>query len=347
MTIPAKRLFIVIILLLFLGGCAVPLVIQPTPSWAEETLEELTLREKIAQMIFYYMDMSFLNEESEKWQEIKELIETDGIGGIHLWRGDAGTSLTMMNQMQHMSKVPILFDADLEYGLHHRFPGGTPLPSMMAIAATGDPYYAYEAGKITAIEGRSVGISLALCPVVDVNNNPVNPIINTRSFGEDPEIVAEFASQFIRGMKDHGMATTAKHFPGHGDTETDSHTSLAAIPSDPDRLREVELFPFQRAIEDGVDLMMIAHVHAPDYQPHAGTPATLSPFWIKEVLRNRMGFKGAIITDSMGMGGVTRNYTDAYALVATINAGIDLILQNYNFKQTVDTVEDAVKKWYY
>lgn len=339
----AKKMSIVIILLLFIGSCTAPLVIQPTPSWAEKTLDELTLREKIAQMMFYYMDMTFLNEESVKWKEIKELIKTDGIGGIHLWRGDAGTSLTMMNQMQRMSKVPILFDADLEYGLHHRFPGGTPLPPMMAIAATGDPHYAYEAGKITAIEGRAVGISLALAPVVDVNNNPANPIINTRSFGEDPEMVVKFATEFIRGLKDYGMASTAKHFPGHGDTETDSHTSLAAIPSDSHRLQEIELFPFQKVIDDGVDLVMIAHIHAPDYQPHAGTPATLSPFWIKEVLRNKMGFKGAIITDAMGMGGVTRNYTDVYALVATINSGIDLILQNNNFKRSIDTVEDAVK----
>ena len=338
-----KRIVLLTGLLLF-TSCAALSVFGGEGAWARATLRKLTLREKIAQMMLYYMNMHYLNDDSEQWREIVELIESDGIGGIHLWYGDAGTSLTMRNRMQRASKVPILFDADIERGLHQRFPEGTPLPVLMAQAATGNPEYAYQAGRITAIEGRALGIDLNLMPVVDVNNNPANPIINIRSYGEDPDMVIEFSSAFIKGMRDYGMPGTAKHFPGHGDTETDSHSNLAVIPSDSARLWSVELPPFIAAIEAGIDLVMMTHVQAPDYQTHAGTPATLSRFWVTEVLKKQLGFQGAVITDAMGMGGVTQNFSDAYALIEAINAGCDIIIQNYDFKNSVDVVEKAVKE---
>jgi beta-glucosidase-like glycosyl hydrolase/CubicO group peptidase (beta-lactamase class C family) len=339
-----RRISIALAAALFFSSCATLSVVGGEGAWARATLRKLTLREKIAQMMIYRMNMRFLNEESEQWQEIVELINTDGIGGIHLWAGDVGMSLTMMNQMQKMSKVPIIFDADIERGIQDRFPAGTPLPVLMAQTATGDPEYAYQAGRITALEGRALGIGLNLTPVVDVNNNPANPVINTRSFGEDPESVIEFSLAFIHGMRDHGMPGTAKHFPGHGDTETDSHTNLAVIPSDSSRLWSVELPPFIAAIEDGIDLVMMTHVQAPDYQTHAGTPATLSKFWVTDILRDQLGFKGAVITDAMGMGGITQNFSEAYALIEAINAGCDIIIQNYNFSNSVDIVEQAVKE---
>ncbi|PIZ69289.1 MAG: hypothetical protein COY19_02315, partial [Candidatus Marinimicrobia bacterium CG_4_10_14_0_2_um_filter_48_9] len=220
-----------------------------------------------------------------------------------------GEALTTLNTLQRKSKIPIIWDADLEYGLGWRVPGGTEIPYNMAIAATGDPQNAFIAGNITAIEGRAVGIQLGLVPVVDVNNNPENPIINTRSFGEDADLVATFSARYIAGMHAGGMAATAKHFPGHGDTGTDSHTRLATIPSDSARLWSVELPPFKAAIDAGVDLVMIAHLQAPDYQPQANLPATLSPFWIQEILRQKLGFQGVVISDAMSMGGITRNYT--------------------------------------
>ncbi len=338
-----KRIVLLTGLLLF-TSCAALSVMGGEGAWALATLRKLTLREKIAQVMLYRMNMHYLNDDSEQWREIVELIESDGIGGIHLWYGDTGTSLTMMNRMQRASKVPILFDADIERGLHQRFREGTPLPVLMAQAATGNPEYAYQAGRITAIEGRALGIGLNLMPVVDVNNNPANPIINVRSYGEDPDMVIEFSSAFIKGMRDHGMPGTAKHFPGHGDTETDSHSNLAVIPSDSARLWSVELPPFIAAIEAGIDLVMMTHVQAPDYQTHAGTPATLSRFWVTEVLKKQLGFQGAVITDAMSMGGVTQNFSDAYALIEAINAGCDIIIQNYSFKNSVDVVEKAVKE---
>ena len=335
---------LIIFLVTIFTGCVGPRQISQQKSWAELTLKELSLREKIAQMMVYHMNMRFLNEESPKWKEIKLLLETDGIGGIHIWFGDVGTSLTLLNQIQELSKVPVIVDADIEYGIQRRFPSGTDLPPLMAIAATNNPNYAYEAGKISAIEGRALGIHWNFSPVTDVNNNPNNPIINTRSFGEDPDDVGKYSVQYIKGLQEHGMLATAKHFPGHGDTETDSHTSLATIPSDSSRLWSLELKPFQTVIDAGVDAMMVAHVHAPDFQPNANYPATLSSFWVTDILRKKMGFKGVVVTDAMGMGGVSRNYSDSYALIHAINAGCDFILQNYNLKKSIDNVENAVKQ---
>lgn len=319
---------------------------EPRPiaydNWAESTLKQLSLREKIGQMMVYRMNMRFKDVSSEKWKEINSLIASDGIGTIHLWYGDAGSSLAMMNQMQSASKVPILFDADIEYGLNQRFPFGTDVPPLMAIAATGNPDNAYQVGKIIAKEARAVGVHWNLSPVVDVNNNSLNPIINTRSFGEDPDLVGIFGIALMKGLQDHGMLATAKHFPGHGDTETDSHSSLAMIPSDSARLWSVEIPPFKAMSEAGVDAIMVAHVHAPDYQPESEIPASMTPFWIQSVLREKLGFNGVVITDAMGMGGITKNYSDAYALIETINAGSDVIIQNYNLKGSIDKVEKAV-----
>ena len=339
-----KRLLLLIISIIFFNACAGPDQLSSQQSWAERTLNKLTLREKIAQMMVFHMNMRFLNEESLKWKEITSLLESDGIGGIHVWFGDAGTSLTLLNEIQRRSKVPVIVDADIEYGVQRRFPAGTDLPPLMAIAATGSTHYAYETGRIAALESRALGIHWNFSPVTDVNNNPNNPIINTRSFGEDPDEVGKYAVEFIRGLQDHGMLATAKHFPGHGDTETDSHTSLATIPSDSTRLWSLELKPFQIAINAGVDAVMVAHVHSPDLQPNANLPATLSPFWVSGVLREKMGFDGVIVTDAMTMGGVTRNYSDSYALIHAINAGCDFILQNYNVKKSIDVVEDAIQK---
>ena len=335
------RKFLLCLAMIFFA-CAGPVQFSSTKSWAEKTLSQLSLREKISQMMVVSINMQFMNYESKRWKEIQNYIKTDGIGVLHIWFGDAGSSLTMLNDMQQRSKVPILVDADIESGLGRRYPGSITLPPLMAIAATGDAAFAYEAGRISAEESRAVGIHFNLSPVVDVNNNPKNPIINTRSFGEDPDSVNRYSVEFIRGLQDHGMLATAKHFPGHGDTETDSHSALAQIPSDSTRLWQLELLPFKKAIDAGVEAVMVAHVNAPDYQQHAETPATLSKFWIQEVLKGKLGFEGAVITDAMRMGGIVKNYSDKYALIETINAGSDIIIQNMNLKRTIDIVEDAV-----
>ena len=332
----------ILCLALLISACAGPGEIVYDKTWAERTLKDLTLREKIAQMMVLSINMRFMNYESSQWQEIQSHLETDGIGVLHIWFGDAGSALTMLNEMQEKSKVPILVDADIESGLGRRYPGAVTLPPMMAIAATGNPQYAYEAGRIAAEESRGVGIHFNLSPVVDVNNNAKNPIINTRSFGEVVDSVNRYSVEYIRGLQDHGMLTTAKHFPGHGDTETDSHSALAQIPSDSTRLWTIELPPFKRAIDEGVDAVMVAHVNAPDFQDHAEDPASLSKFWLQDILRNQMNFNGVIITDAMRMGGIVKNYSDDYALLATVEAGSDIIIQNMNLKRSIDTIEKAV-----
>ena len=331
-----------LLIILPLAGCAHQGYWPQGKSWAEATLAQLTLRQKIAQMMITYMNMRFINSETDRWQELEDLIVTDGVGGIHLWYGEAGTSLTMMNQMQRLAKVPILFQGDLERGIGQRFPGATHLPPLMALAATGSPDNAYEAGRITALEGRAVGYRLNLGPIVDLNNNPANPIINVRAFGEDPGQVTEYATAYLKGMHDHGMAGTAKHFPGHGDTDVDSHIDIPTISSDSTRLWQFELAPYRPLIAAGVDAILTAHIQAPDFQPHGDTPATLSRFWITDILREQLGFQGAVVTDAMFMGAITENYSTAYALVEAINAGADIIIQNVDVRGAINIVETAV-----
>ena len=257
-------------------------------NWAEKTIKKLTLRQKIAQMMIYRMHLKYASITPQKWDEIKSLLDNDGIGGIHIWSGDGSSALSILNEIQRRSTIPIVIDADIERGLGQRFPSGTDFPPLMAITATGNPNNAYEVGAIVAKESRAAGVQWNLSPVVDVNNNPLNPIINTRSFSENPGIVSEYAAQYIRGLQENGMISTAKHFPGHGDTQTDSHSSLAMIPSDSSRLWSVELKPFIDVANAGVDAIMIAHVHAPDFQPESDIPATLSKFWVTDILKNKI-----------------------------------------------------------
>ncbi|MBT4713382.1 MAG: hypothetical protein HOB84_01250 [Candidatus Marinimicrobia bacterium] len=307
-----------------------PTSVDSSP-WVRTTLKKLSLRQKISQMMVYSMSLDYLPAESARWEEIENLLETDGIGFLHVWGGETASALTLLNEMQSRSIVPIMVQADLEYGLQARFGAGTQLPWPMALAATGDPKLAFEAGRITAEEGRALGVHLALAPVVDVNNNPSNPIINTRAFSEDPDEVSRYAISFMRGLQSQGMLSTAKHYPGHGDTQTDSHISLAKIPSDSARLWNVELKPFQAIIDAGVDLVMVGHLDAGDFQMEPGIPSSLSPYWLHDILRMKQGFKGAIITDAMAMGGITKHYPDRYALIQTIKAGSDIIIQNRNY----------------
>ncbi len=324
-------------------SCSPPPAMETEQSWAEQTLNELSLREKISQMLIYPMHLKFRNENSKQQKELIELVETDGIGGIHLWSGSSGLSVTMLNELQRKSKVPIIVDMDIEKGVAARFNSGTQVPVMMAIAATGDPQNAFDVGNIIAKEGRSVGVHWNLAPVVDVNINPDNPIINTRTFSDDPQVVAEYTAKFIEGMHSGGMITTAKHFPGHGDTQSDSHLNLTIIPSDSSRLWSVELAPFKAAIAAGVDAIMVGHLIAPDYQTNGTIPATFSKFWLQDILRGELGFTGAIITDAMDMKSITNNYSDDFALISAINAGCDVIIQNHKYKQSLDTIENAVK----
>ncbi len=331
-----------LLITLILYTCAAPTVNVDASPWAVKTLKKLTLRQKIAQMLVYHMNLDYRYANEKRWNEIQDIISADGMGSVLVWGGDATASLSILNDMQNQSELPILVQADLEYGLRGRFDVGTEIPWPMALAATGDPDLAYEAGRITAQEGRALGIHLALAPVVDVNNNPNNPIINRRAFSEEPDQVSRYATRFVEGLQKHGMLATAKHFPGHGDTQTDSHSRLAKIPDDSTRLWSIELKPFQAMIDAGVDVVMSGHLDAGEYQMEPGIPSSLSPFWLQDILRTRMGFKGVVITDAMAMGGIVNKFSDRYALIQTIKAGSDMIIQNYDYKGSIDFIEEAV-----
>ncbi len=309
--------------------------------WVEQTLRRMSLREKLGQLFFYYLDTDFKPEGDPELQAIVRLVTQHQVGGLHLWRGEPYATAHLTNRLQALSKLPLLFTADLENGMA-RF-RGTEFPTNMAIAATGNVDMAYEVGRHTAIEARALGIGLTFAPVVDINSNPENPIINVRAFGEEPETVARFAEAFLRGCRQEGLLTTAKHFPGHGDTRQDSHIELALIEADSARLEQLELVPFRRAIAAGVDFIMTAHVNVRGLNMNPYTPATLSPEILTRLLRERLQFDGVIITDAMHMWAITRSYTEAFATAAALNAGVDVILAQENIPELIADLERRVR----
>jgi beta-glucosidase-like glycosyl hydrolase/CubicO group peptidase (beta-lactamase class C family) len=310
--------------------------------WVEKTLGNMALPEKLGQMFFYHLEANFKTHDDPSWQMIQALVRTHHLGGVHLWRGEPYATAHLTNRLQKLAKIPLLFTADLEHGVA-RF-GGTDFPPNMAIGATGDPQVAYRMGLHTAREARALGIHLTFAPVADVNNNPLNPIINVRSFGEEPEMVARFTEAFIRGCRDGGLLTTAKHFPGHGDTAEDSHVELAYVAADSARLEQVELVPFRRAIAAGVDFIMTAHLNVRGVEMNPYDPATISPEIMTGLLRRRLQFEGVLITDGMRMWAMTHNYTDAYATVQAVKAAVDVILVQENIPEMIAELEKRVQK---
>ncbi|MEK7728236.1 MAG: glycoside hydrolase family 3 N-terminal domain-containing protein [candidate division KSB1 bacterium] len=308
--------------------------------WLEDTLARLTLREQLGQMFIYYLDANFKPAHDDEWRKVETLVREHHIGGLHLWNGEPYATAFMTNHLQALSNVPLFFSADLENG-GTRF-RGTRFPPNMALAATSDTSFAYEMGWHTACEARALGLNFNFAPVADVNNNPENPIINTRSFGEDPQDVAAFVAAHIRGSHDGNILCTAKHFPGHGDTKQDTHIALAYIASDSARLAQVELAPFRRAIATGVDAIMTAHLNVPSTRMNPYAPATMSPEIMTTLLREQLKFEGLVITDAMNMWAINRNYTPAFATAAAIQAGADLILAQDNIPTMILALEQLV-----
>src|SRR5918993_1424104 len=248
-----------------------------------------------------------------------------------------------LNRLQERSALPLLIGSDLEAGTAIRLNGGTPFPPNMGVGATSSDTDAYEIGRITALEGRAVGIHLAFAPVADVNNNPANPIINTRSFGEDPAAVGRLVAAEVRGLQEHGMLATAKHFPGHGDTGTDSHLALPVLVTNWARLDSVELVPFRSAIAAGVTGVMSAHIALPGIDGGLMRPTTVAPNILTGVLRDSLGFKGLVITDALNMGGIGNVY-GADAGVRAFLAGADLLLQPADPAAVINAMAAAVAR---
>ncbi|HEX8153434.1 MAG TPA: glycoside hydrolase family 3 protein [Thermoanaerobaculia bacterium] len=331
-------------------------------------LSELTLDEKIGQMFAYGAHANFMTESSPAYQQLMRQVRENKIGGVIWFASNVYETAWLTRHLQEAARVPLLISADLEGGIGMRFTDTTYWPRAMALGATGDPALAEAQGRITAIEAKLLGVNHILAPVADVNVDPDNPVINDRSFGEDPAAVGRFVAAFIRGVQSEGVLATAKHFPGHGDTHVDSHRSLPMLDVSRERLESVELRPFRAAIDAKVGSIMIGHLALPqidptpapprraedaaEHNPYAapgevtrdGTvPATLSPVLIKDVLRRDLGYEGLIITDAMDMGGILAHYDLGEAAIRAIEAGEDQILKYPGGDIPIQAVRDAVR----
>ena len=305
--------------------------------WAESTLKKLSLEEKVGQLFMIRVRAEFLNVASPDYLELRDTIRKYHIGsivmtvradGAFVYRNEPYEAANLLNRLQSESRLPLLVAADFERGLAMRLNGTTVFPHAMAFGAAGQLDYAEAFGRITAQEARAIGVQWNFFPIADVNSNPANPIINTRAFGEDPQQVGDLLTAYIRGARANGMLTTVKHFPGHGDTATDSHLGFARVTGDMTRLNSVELAPFRRGIEAGVDSVMVAHVTVPALEPDPNRVATTSPAIVNGLLKNQLRFKGVVVTDALDMGGLTRLYIADVGRTAVdaFKAGNDLLL---------------------
>jgi beta-N-acetylhexosaminidase len=309
--------------------------------WVEETLKNLSLRERLGQMLMTPVQVE--QATGGRLDDLKKLVAELGLGGVVVRGGSPEAVAALTNELQRAARVPVFVGADYERGLRMQMKSaGTPFTNNMGVAAAGDSRAAFEQGRITAEEGRAVGVNWLFGPVADLNNNPDNPVINVRSFGEDPKRVAEFVSAAVRGTREGGALSTAKHFPGHGDTAVDSHIGLPTIRADRARLDKLELVPFRAAISAGVDSVMTAHVALPALTGDE-LPATLSPKVTTELLRRELKFDGLVVTDSLGMGAITKGFPGGEASVRAVIAGADVALTPPDLKASLDALEAAVK----
>ena len=309
----------------------------------DAVLAGLSPRDKIAQLVVPWIAGTYAAFDDDAFKRMQEWVDSLHIGGLLVSVGSPLDEAAKLNRLQERSRLPLLIASDLEAGTSIRLNGGTPFPPNMGVAATGSDSDAYELGRITALEGRAVGLHLAFAPVADVNNNPANPIINIRSFGEDPETVGRLVAAEIRGIQEHGMLAGAKHFPGHGDTGTDSHITLAVSNANWARLDSVELVPFRSAIAAGVSSIMSAHIAMPGIDGGQLRPGTVVPSIITGILRDSLGFKGLVVTDALNMGGVANTY-GAEAGVRAFIAGADLLLQPADPRTAINAMAAAVAR---
>ncbi len=344
---------------------------RPSPEalkWADKELRRMSLDEKIGQLISVGINAKFLNQDTDAYRALKHQIEDNHIGGIILFRGPVYESVFLVNRMQQLARYPLLIAADLEAGAGMRFDDTVNFPWNMAVGATNNPDYARRQGEITAREARALGIHHVYAPVVDINNNAANPVINVRSYGEHPADVARFAAAFTEGAQKGGVIATAKHFPGHGDTAIDSHRGLPEINVGRERLNSVELVPFRAAIESGIGSIMVAHIGLPQIDPTlvkplpkekkigpldtdesaeivaevAAIPATVSPV-IGRMLRDDLKFEGLIVTDALSMSGLTIYFGQDEAAVRALEAGADMLLKPADPDAAFRGVREAVR----
>lgn len=305
------------------------------------SLKEMSLEEKVGQL---FVVPCCPTREEAHFEDLKRLIESCHIGGVIVKQGDRVSQIALLNRLQKKSKYPLLTMADYEWGLAMMMKSEAPHPKNAILGEIGDLELISEVGEKIAQDALSVGVALNLAPVVDVNSNPNNPIIGVRSFGEDPEWVAECSLAFIEGAKKAGGLTCAKHFPGHGDTDLDSHKALPILNHSMERLKQVELLPFQKGIEGGIDFIMVGHLLVPVID--AVYPATLSEKCVQKLLKEEMGFSGLVITDALNMKALSEYSPEEAAFLAR-KAGCDLLLYGTHISEKVDSLlRDQIPRAY-
>lgn len=334
-------------------GAATPLTAADA-KWVASTLASLTLREKVAQLIMPWVGGEYAAVGSPEFEQVRHWVQDDGVGALVLSIGEPLSYAAKLNELQSRAKVPLLVASDMENGTGMRMAniyalpsllpqgGGTQFPPVMGLGATGSEDLSFQLGQVLGREARAVGVHLNFGPVLDVNANPLNPVINTRSFGEDPALVTRLTGAYIRGARSAGLMTTGKHFPGHGDTDTDSHLDLPVIYATRAHLDSVDFPPFRAAVAEGVDAIMTAHIAVVGVEGSDAGPATLSHKFMSDVLRDEMHFGGLLFTDAMTMGGVAKRYGSSEPLIRALEAGADVLLMPRDVDSAIATVMDAI-----
>ncbi|MFL5485835.1 MAG: glycoside hydrolase family 3 protein [Gemmatimonadaceae bacterium] len=322
--------------------------------WVESTLASLSLREKVAQLIMPWVGGDYAAVGSPEFEQVRRWVQDDRVGGLVLSIGLPLSYAAKLNELQARARVPLLIASDMEngpgmrlgniYALPSLLPqgGGTTFPPVMALGAAGSEDLAYKLGQVLGTEARAIGVHMVFGPVLDVNSNPLNPIINTRSFGENPALVSRLATAYIRGARSTGLMSTGKHFPGHGDTDVDSHLDLPTIRADRAHLDSVDFPPFRNAVAEGIDAIMTAHIAVVGVEGDTAGPATLSHRFMTDVLRDEMHFGGVLFTDAMTMGGVAKRYGATEPLIKALEAGADVLLMPRDVTNAITTVTEAV-----
>ena len=309
----------------------------------DSILSGMSLEEKVGQLFVVRTPASFLNEQSPEYLRFTRLINNYHVGGLIFFRGDIYSQAVLTNKFQSMSDLPLWITQDMEFGAAMRVQGTTRFTPAMGIAATGNPENAFVKGQVTAREAKALGVHQVFAPVLDVNNNPQNPVINVRSFSADPEIVAEFGQAFIEGIESEGVLATAKHFPGHGDTDVDSHLALPTITHDYDRLNSIELVPFRATINNGLRSIMSAHIAFPNISENTGLPTTMDESILHRILVDSLNFDGLVVTDGLEMQGITNHHSPGEAVVMALNAGADMMLVSPDVETAIDEMIKAVQ----
>jgi beta-N-acetylhexosaminidase len=312
-------------------------------AWVDSTLASLSLEEKVGQMFSAFSYTLYVSQDHPDFEYIAHLVRTGKVGGVMFSKGDVYEAAMLANRLQRIAKVPLLISADMEWGVSMRIDRATEFPYNMAIAATQKSDYAFQVAYAIAEEARALGIHQNYAPSVDLNNNPRNPVINTRAFSENVALTNQMATAFIKGTQAGGLIATAKHFPGHGDTDIDSHKDLPVLPFERARLQALELKPFKRAIEQGVISVMVGHLALPKISLSDKLPATLSPEVITKILREELGFTGLVVTDAMSMQGVKKNFDVGEAAVRAVLAGNDMILMSPNIEVAQSAILKAIQ----